>query len=187
MKKLMIVALAASIATPAFAQAVTETNSVAFTGNRAVECDISGLDTSIEFGALGRRGAAGAETDNGVDLFCNQPFRAQLRSLNGFLRLNTFVNPSNGTTEGTENFESQANPGFAAGLNYTATVTLGSSSFTGDSSQIPGGNTLVTLGNSPALDVNNASIRYDTVAGELPLLGGDYSDTLTLVLTTLGV
>jgi spore coat protein U-like protein len=184
MKRLVILALAATVATPSFAQAVTEIQSTQFQGNRAVECDLSGIAQQIDFGALGRKGAAPARTDNNIDLFCNQPFSAKLQSTNGYLRLNA-TNPLNLSTEATPNFESLGNPGFAAGLDYTATINAFGVS--ASSSQIAAG-VPVTLSNMiPATSAQNVSIRYDTEAGQLPLLGGDYFDTLTITLTTLGV
>jgi spore coat protein U-like protein len=186
MKRLLIVALAATVATPSFAQAVTEIQSTQFQGNRAVECDLTGIAQQIDFGSLGRRGQAGARTDGNIDLFCNQPFSASLKSTSGYLRLNA-ANPLNLSSETTANFESLANPGFAAGLDYEATVTFGSLSVTGDTSQIAAGVNTVLAPRVPAQNAQNASIRYVTKPGSLPLLGGDYFDTLTITLTTLGV
>ncbi len=181
MKRFLILALAASAA-PAFAQ-VEEQAATQFQGNRAVQCDLRGIAAQIDFGNLGRNGAAGPETDSNISIFCNQPFSASVQSINGYLKLNA-TNPLNLSTESTANFESISNPGFAAGLDYTATIAaLGVSAST---SQINAG-VDVTLGNSPALNQSGVSIRYDTVPGALPLLGGRYFDTLTLTLTTLGV
>lgn len=183
MKRIAILALAAAIATPAAAQ-VTETESTAFTGNRAVLCNLDGVDALVDFGALGNKGAAAAQVDNQIDLFCNQPFTASLVSQNGYLRLNA-SNPANLGTE--TNPESGANPGFAAGLDYQATLISGSFSVTGDSSQITAATPTQLGGVLPAQNVNNAKIRYDTIPGSLPLLGGTYQDTLTITLTTQGV
>lgn len=187
MKRIVLAALAAStvFATPAFAAGTTAEASTAFTGDRAVVCNLTGVAATIDFGDLGNKGAAPAQTNNGIDLFCNQPFSVTLTSQNGYLKLHT-TNGANNAIGEAGPFESAANPGFAAGLDYSATAILGSTSVTGDSSQITGA-TPTFIGNSPALNVHNAKVRYDTIAGSLPLLGGIYQDTLTITLTTLGV
>ena len=186
MKRIALAALAASAVMATPAMAATAQQSTAFIANRAIVCDLTGVAQEINFGTLGEFGAASSQTDSGINLLCNQPFSVNIKSLNGYLKL-TATTPANLATGEAAPFTSGANPGFAAGLDYTATATVGSNTFTGNSSQITAGNAGVNLGNSPAVSVSGASIVYSTTAGSLPLLGGDYGDTLTITLTTLGV
>ena len=186
MKRIALAALAATAVMATPAMAATAQQSTAFIANRAIVCDLTGVAQQIDFGALGNLGAASAQTDNGINLLCNQPFSVNLKSQNGYLKLSA-TNPANLATGEAAPFTSGANPGFAAGLDYTATATVGPNTFTGNSSQISAGNTGINLGNSPAVSVTGATIVYNTVPGSLPLLGGDYNDTLTITLTTLGV
>jgi len=179
MKKL-VVAVAASglFATPAMAQ-VTETIDV--DAEVTVVCEVSDLNTVVNFGELGRRGQAPRVRNGGVDAFCNQPSTVSLTSTNGFLKLNS----NTASTSDEQDFLSDANGGlgqFAAGLDYQATVF----GLTGDTSDLTA-NTAVTFGAVPPLNLRNVAIIYDTIAGPLPLIGGDYSDTLLISLTPNGV
>ena len=185
MKKIIaIAALAVASATPAMAQSSMAgfTGSVDFTGEVPVECNVTGLQDTILFGQLGRRGQASAQVDTGIDVFCNQPSEVTFESENGYLALQTTNNANDSISE--SNFESGANPGFDAGLDYTAEVVQ--FGIMGDSSQLTAG-TPVAVSPVPAINQNNLRLRYDTVNSGQPLLGGIYEDTLTITLTPQGV
>ena len=183
MKKIIaIAALAAASATPAMAQTAGFSGSVDFTGTVAVECTVTGLQDTILFGAMGRRGQASAQVDTGVDVFCNQPSEVTFESENGYLALQTTNNANDSISE--TNFQSNANPGFDAGLDYSAEVVQFGVS--GDTSQLQAG-TPVAIAPVPALNQNNLRLRYDTINAGQPLLGGIYEDTLTITLTPQGV
>jgi spore coat protein U-like protein len=182
MKKLIVMALAASTAGMFAVPAQAE--SVLFVGNRAVECSVTGYSGTINFGALGRNGEASPVTDNGIDVFCNQPFTASLTSQNGYLKLQT-TNTNNDSVSET-NFTSSHNSMFNAGLDYGVvipgvTTPQGSQHLTAGT-PVGGG-----LGTIPALYANGLTATYDTVNSSKPLLGGTYSDTVTLTLTPQGV
>lgn len=177
MKRLIIAAVAAStvvFATPALAETVH------FSGKRAVECSITGADTTIRFGDLSNLGAATPQNTGNVTVFCNQPFKATVTSQNGYLKLQTtdHNNDSNSETD----FTSHGNPQFAAGLNYGLVIpaagTFGSQYLTAG--------TGVTTPQLPAVNITG-SASYDTIPGSKPLLGGTYSDTVTVTLATQGV
>ena len=182
MKKLIaIAALAAASSTPAMAQS-SFNGTVDFTGERAVECTVTGLQNDVVFGPLGRRGQASAVVNTGIDVFCNQPSKVTFESENGYMALKT-NNDANDSKSETD-FESGANPGFDAGLDYEATLVQ--YNVTGDSSQLTA-MTPVDIAPVPALNQNNLRIRYDTKNSNQPLLGGSYEDTLTITLTPQGV
>ena len=182
MKKIIaIAALAAASSTPAMAQS-SFSGTVDFTGERAIECTVTGLQNDVVFGPLGRRGQTSAVVDTGIDVFCNQPSKVTFMSENGYMALKT-NNDANDSKSETD-FESFANDGFDAGLDYEATVVQ--YNVTGDSSQLTA-MTPVDIAPVPALNQNNLRIRYDTKTSNLPLLGGSYEDTLTITLTPQGV
>ena len=182
MKKIIaIAALAAASATPAMAQS-SFTGSVDFTGTVPVECTVTGLQDTILFGQMGRRGQASSQVDSGIDVFCNQPSEVTFESENGYLALQTTNNANDSISE--TNFESAANPGFDAGLDYTTEVVQ--FGITGDSSQLQAA-TPVAVSPVPAINQNNLRLRYDTINASQPLLGGFYEDTLTITLTPQGV
>jgi len=180
MKKLTIIAaMAAMTATPAMAQVTSPT--VDLSGTVAVECTVDNIDSAIGFGTLGRRGQASVVSDTGVDVFCNQPSTVTLTSLNGGLVLDSSsISPTNETT-----WDASGNPGFAAGLDYTLTVPrFGtppiSTAFLPEATPVD----VVVV---PALNESNFRINYDTVNSTDPLIGGNYTDTLTIALTPNGV
>jgi spore coat protein U-like protein len=178
MKRLIFAALAAStvmVATPALAETVN------FQGTRAVECSVTGYSGTINFGNLGRNGESAGVNDNDIALFCNRPFSASVKSANGYLKLTTTdtANDSNDESDLT----STANPQFAAGVDYQVTLPLFG---THNSSEIAA-NSVVNLGHYAAADYSGQSVSYDTVNSTKPLLGGFYSDTVTLTLTPQGV
>jgi spore coat protein U-like protein len=180
MKRLIIAALAAStvaVATPAMAE------SVFFHGQRAVECSVTGYTGNVNFGNLGRNGEASPVTDNGINVFCNQPFKVSLTSQNGYLKLQT-TNANNDSKSETD-FTSKSNPQFDAGLDYGLVIpSLGAK---GSQYLTAGVNVAGSLGVIPAIDFSGLSATYDTVNSSKPLLGGTYSDTVTLTLTPQGV
>ena len=178
MKRLIIAALAASTfaATPAFAESVT------FNGNRAVECSVTGYSGTINFGNLGRNGQASPVTDSGINVFCNQPFKAAISSTNGYLKLNgTAGNVP--TSEAT--LASPNNPGFNGGIDYG--LVIGGVVNNLFSTKTATAGTVYTVGTLPAINIANTSATYDTIDSSNPLLGGTYSDTVTLTLTAQGV
>jgi spore coat protein U-like protein len=181
MKRLIIAALAAStvvFATPAMAESVT------FNGTRAVECSVTGYSGTINFGNLGRKGEASPVTDSGINVFCNQPFKVSLVSTNGYLKLQT-TNPNNDSVNET-NFTSKGNSQFDAGLDY-GLVIPGVTGAKGSQYLPAGVNVAGGLGPIPAVNLTGLTATYDTVESDKPLLGGTYSDTVTLTLTPQGV
>jgi spore coat protein U-like protein len=179
MKRLIIAALAAStvaVATPALAA------SVHFNGKVPVKCSISGETGTIQFGTLGTNGAASPVSTGTVTVFCNQPYTATISSANGYLKLKTSKTSNDSLTE--SNFTSRGNPQFDAGLDYGIVLpgigTVGSQFITA------GANNGLTTPEIPATNVSG-SASYSTIPGQLPLLGGTYSDTVTVTLHTDGV
>jgi type 1 fimbria pilin len=190
MKKIVIAALlAGSLSVPAFAQSVPSINeTLNFNGQRAVECSITGLQNSVNFGALDRDGDSDGITDSGISVFCNQPSAVSIDSLNGYLRL-VANNEDNNAPDGEEDdLTSVANPGFSAGLDYSATISglSGFGSLSADTTDIDKDEPF-EFEPVPALNVTSASISYDTIAEGQPLLGGLYQDILTISLTPIGV
>ena len=180
MKRLVVIALAASAALSA-APAYAGSQSVHFVGNRAVECSVTGYSGTISFGNLGRNGQASPVTDGGISLFCNQPFHASVKSTNGYLKLQTANSANDSQSESI--FTSQANPQFDAGLDYQAAISgIG----TVNSGMATGG-TDYNLGNHAAANLSGGTIQYTTINSDKPLLGGTYSDIVTLTLTPQGV
>jgi spore coat protein U-like protein len=181
MKRLIIAALAAStvaVATPAMAE------SVFFHGQRAVECSVTGYTGNVNFGNLGRNGEASPVTDNGINVFCNQPFKVSLTSQNGYLKLQT--TNANNDSFSENNFTSKHNSQFDAGLDY-GIVIPGITGAQGSQYLPAGVNVAGSLGAIPAVNFSGLSATYDTVNSSKPLLGGTYSDTVTLTLTPQGV
>jgi hypothetical protein len=185
MKRLFVIAIAATTAMTAMpAQAADQ--SVTFVGSRQVECSISGYTGTINFGNLGRHGEASSVNDNGIDVFCNQPFTASLTSLNGYLKLQA-ANTANDSINGDGgNFTSGANSQFDAGLDY-GVVIPGITGAQGSQYLTAGTPATGGLGVIPAVNFTGLSANYDTVESALPLLGGTYSDVVTLTLTPQGV
>lgn len=181
MKKLLITtaALSGMLAVPAHA---ANPQDVVFTGTRAIECTIENMDALIDFGDLGQRGQAARVSNRGIDVFCNQPSSVSFESLNGYLALET-SNPANDSLSESD-FTSAANPGFSAGLDYEAQIPAFAVS--AETSGIDAG-VAISIPGVPALNLNNIRINYDTVNESQPLLGGVYSDTLTITLTPSGV
>jgi len=161
-----------------------QAETVNFTGTRAVECAVTGYSGTINFGNLGRNGEASPVTDSGIDVFCNQPFKVALTSANGYLKLQTTNTANNSLSE--TNFTSQANPMFNAGLDY-GLVIPGITGAQGSQYLPAGVDVAGGLGVIPAVSFSGLSATYDTVDSDKPLLGGTYSDTVTLTLTPQGV
>jgi hypothetical protein len=181
MKRLFVIAIAATTAMTAM-PAYAGDQSVVFQGNRAVECSVTGYSGVINFGNLGRTGEASPVTDNGINVFCNRPFTASIKSLNGYLKLQDSHTANLPTSETT--LASPANPGFNAGLDYG--LLIGGVLNNTFSSKTATAGTSYTVSNLPAVDIAGATATYDTFSGGNPLLGGNYSDTVTLTMTPQG-
>jgi hypothetical protein len=180
MKRLFVIAVlgagTAMMAMPAQAETVN------FQGSRAIECSITGYSSSVNFGNLDRTGVASPVTDNGIVFFCNQPFKASVKSDNGYLKLITGNSNNNSNSEA--DLTSQGNTLFNAGLNYSANFQ--DFGFTLNSTMATGG----LAYNTPQLPAAYSSaftVVYNTMPGSKPLLGGTYADTVTLTLTPQGV
>jgi spore coat protein U-like protein len=181
MKRLFVIAIAATTAMTAM-PAYAGTQSVVFQGNRAVECSVTGYSGVINFGNLGRTGEASPVTDNGINVFCNRPYTASIKSDNGYLKLQDSHTANLPTDEGT--LASPANPGFKAGLDYGLVIGgLLNNTF---SSKSAAAGVDYNLGSHSAVEINGASAIYDTFSGGNPLLGGNYKDTVTLTMTPQG-
>jgi spore coat protein U-like protein len=180
MNRLFLIAVGGSALFAVPAQAADTT--VTFSGSRAVECSVTGYTSAINFGNLGRNGEASPVTDDGINVFCNQPFLASLTSQNGYLKLQTTNLANNSASE--TNFTSVANPQFDAGLDY-GIVIPGIS--TPQGSQYLNASTPAAGGPIPAVNLSGLTATYNTVTADKPLLGGTYSDTVTLTLTPQGV
>lgn len=185
MNRFIIAALAvAATATPAFAANTTTSNgaSVAFEATRVIKCQVANYENTINFGALGNLGGGGTANDpGGVDLFCNTPFDASVKSQNGFLRLSTLN--VNAIPTSQSNLEASGYTGFAAAVDYSITTPIGSANSTAI-----GANSSVSLGTNLApINQNNVPISYATIAGTLPLLAGTYQDTVTLTVTPIAL
>jgi hypothetical protein len=178
MKKILILAAMASVSTSAFAGNTTTSNgaSVVFDGNRAQVCEVRNYENTVTFGALDNLGAGGSTTDT-LDIFCNTKFAASIKSTNGLLEL------SSGDPFATANQDTTAAgyTGFASGVNYEVDFTIGLFSGVADTSQI-GRNSAIQLGVQNPINLPG-SVTYTTLPGTLPLLAGDYTDTLTLTMT----
>jgi hypothetical protein len=178
MKKILILAAMASVSTSAFAGNTTTSNgaSVVFDGNRAQVCEVRNYENTVTFGALDNFGAGGSTTDS-LEIFCNTKFAASIKSTNGLLEL------SSGDPGATANQDTTAAgyAGFASGVDYEVDFTVGSFSGTANTTLI-GRNSAISLGVQNPINVPG-SVTYTTTAGTLPLLAGNYSDTLTLTMT----
>ena len=118
MKKLILAtAGAAMFATPAMAQSTSEIDVGA---NVPMECYVDNLPAQVGFGDLSRTGQADAVVTNGIEVFCNQRSTVAVTSDQGYLKAVT-NNPGNDSNSESD-FTSGNNPGFAAGLDYRATV-----------------------------------------------------------------
>jgi len=193
MKKLILGAgVAALMSTAAWADpGTTIEGTVNVDGERACECELTGFGTgnilNVNFEEMGRRGQAQAKRLTGLGLFCNLPAEVSLESTAGYLRLNTNGQTQYDATDGDNQvFTSAATSSFASGLDYSAEIFMGGSTtgLIGDTTQIQGGSAnAITLGVIPPQNVNGVAIRFDTIAGTLPLIAGDYSDVLTVSIT----
>jgi hypothetical protein len=180
MKRILILAALAStaVSAPSFAQSTSTDPVVSFEGDRAQVCEVRNFDQTVDFGTLSEFGAATTAKTDEVELYCNVRFDAEIKSLHGFLRLNTLVSDAAPTSQ--SNLKAQGYTGFASAVNYTVNTIIGNAS---TANPAVGANTPVPLGT--ALDPINltTTVTYNTVAGSLPLLGGDYLDTVTLTIT----
>jgi spore coat protein U-like protein len=180
MKKIMFAVLASSVfAAPAFADFDED---ISLTGTVAVSCTVTGLNPSVPFNALGQNGQVTAVTDSSINVFCNQPSTVSLESEDGYLKLQTSDTDNDSFSE--TNLISRNNPGFKAGIDYSATIPA--FSLTGNTTQLTA-DTAVEYSQVPALNLTGLSIIYDTLDDATPLLGGTYQDTLTVTLTPNGV
>ncbi len=188
--KLKLIALGVSTAammalpTTAFADEPASAE-LDFTGERACECVVDLGQNAVLFGDLGRRGQAERQSIR-ADVFCNQPSEVTFESENGYMLIQA-TNPANEPTDASEvDKTSGANPGFSAGLDYSAFIpSEGLSADTGNPALLAG--TPVSVGTIPAQNRNNVRVVFDTIAESQPLLGGTYEDTLTVTLTPQGV
>ena len=184
--KLKLIALgvstAAMMAVPMTASAADA--SLQFSGERAVVCEVSFDQTGVNFDQLGNKGQAAKKSVKG-NVFCNQPSNVSFQSDNGYLQLiGMTANLPNDPAE--VDMESASNPGFNAGVDYTATIpSVGG--LTADTSLLLAGTAAALPGTVPALNQNNVKIVFDTIAGSQPLLGGAYADKLTVTITPAGV
>jgi hypothetical protein len=187
MKRLILAAAAtAALSTPAFAQ-TSSTDEIDLGANVPIECYIDGLPTNVSFGNLSRTGQAPAVVFTGIEVFCNQRSTVTATSDEGYLEANV-NNPANAAISET-NFQSQANPGFAAGLDYSVTVPNFAGyggPFSADTSVLTAG-VPASLSNLPALNDPSVNLRFRTIPGSLPLLGTTYNDELTITIQATGV
>lgn len=182
MKKLLLVAATAGLmAAPAIANAAG--GDVIFQGERAIVCDVTNLAPSVDFGNLGNKGQAVVQTMAGVGLFCNQPSDVTFESERGYLAL--IVTDANNASVSESDFTSINNPGFDAGLDYKAWIpSVGG--IGADTSLLTAGVPSPALG-IPAQNVNSANLKFDTINSANPLLGGTYTDKITVTITPTGV
>jgi hypothetical protein len=149
------------------AQAATDTI-VTLRGEIVPACSVTGLSTSFDLGNLTASGTGTL----GFATTCNAPFRYSLASVYGGMR------HSAGAT---------APPGFSALLPYTVRMILPTDSGTIDntctSSSILASATTCSFSDSGSgIAINSASELRLGWTGAPNLLGGSYSDTLTVTV-----
>ncbi|NNF00981.1 MAG: hypothetical protein HKN25_18335 [Pyrinomonadaceae bacterium] len=180
MKKLsLILAATALSAVPAFATGSSD--DVAATANAPVVCSVTGISTSVDFGTLGAMGEATPIQNTGVDLFCNQPANLSFTSLNGYMPV--AGDPSVLPVDETVSLESATNPGFDAGVDYKFKLV-------GES--LGWSTTYMAAGDAvnfalPATNKTGITLEYNTKVSTRPILGGSYSDTMTVAITPVGL
>lgn len=173
------------MATPAFAVVgETVTGTVNVDAERDCVCELQGFNADgiqfINFDEMGINGEADAQQLTELGLFCNLPADVSITSINGYLRLNT-GNAAYQSIDGDNgDFSTPAAGDFAAGLDYQAEIVgLG---LTGDTSQIDASSP-EALGTIPPQNQSGVTIEFTTLPGTLPLIAGDYSDTLVVSIT----
>ena len=77
-------------------------------------------------------------------------------------------------------FSTSGASGFAAGLDYSASIA--SFGVVGDTSLLSAG-TAASIGTIPPQNVSGVQVDFNTIPGTLPLIAGDYSDTLVVSIT----
>lgn len=186
MKKLLIAAtLGALTSTSAYAAGgTTITGTVNVDAERECVCELSGFGVNnisfVNFDAMGNLGEAAEQSLIELGLFCNLPSDVTFASTNGYLALNTTdANYSSIDGDGGD-FSTTAASNFAGGLDYSAAIA--SLGVVGDTSLLSAG-TPVSIGTVPPQNVSGIQVDFNTIPGTLPLIAGDYSDTLVVSIT----
>jgi len=186
MKKLLLgVTMGALMSTSAFAaDGETITGTVNVDAERECVCELTGFGINnvsfINFNEMGNLGEADEQSLVELGLFCNLPSEVTFASTNGYLALNT-PDPAYSSVDGDNgDFSTAAASNFAGGLDYSAGIAA--LSLSADSSSLDAG-TPVSIGTIPPQDVSGIQVDFNTVPGTLPLVAGDYSDTLVVSIT----
>lgn len=186
MKKLLLgVTFGALMSSAAFADPdTTITGSVNVDAERECVCELTGFGADnisfINFDEMEKFGEADEQQLTDLGLFCNLPSDVTFESLNGFLRLNT-SDPAYTAVDGdNSDFSTSAAANFAAGLDYSASIA--SFGVANDTTALDAG-VPVSIGTIPPQDVSGVQVDFNTIAGSLPLIAGDYSDTLVVSIT----
>lgn len=191
MKKLLLgVTMGALMSTSAFAaDGDTITGTVIVDGERECVCELTGFGvnniSSVNFDAMGNLGEADEQSLVDLGLFCNLPAEISFQSTSGYLALNTNGNNAYASIDGDNgDFSTTAASNFAGGLDYSAAITA--FGLLGDSSSLDAG-TPVSVGTIPPQDESGIQVDFNTIPGTLPLIAGDYSDTLVVSITPVAL
>jgi len=186
MKKLLLgVTFGALMSATAVADpGTTITGTVNVDAERECVCELSGFGADdisfVNFNEMGNFGEADEQSLVELGLFCNLPSEVTFASTNGYLRLNTSNAAYTAIDGDNQDFSTAAASDFAAGLDYQASIA--SLSVTGDTSVLDAGASQ-SIGTIPPQNVSGIQVDFNTIPGTLPLIAGDYSDTLVVSIT----
>lgn len=186
MKKLLLgVTMGALMSTSALAaEGEVVTGTVNVDAERECVCELTGFGINnisfINFEQMGNLGEADTQSLIELGLFCNLPSEVSFESTNGYLALNTPDAAYSSVDGDNGDFSTTAASNFAGGLDYSAGIA--SLSVSADSSALDAG-TAVSIGTIPPQNVSGIQVDFDTIPGTLPLIAGDYSDTLVVSIT----
>lgn len=192
MKKLLLgVTIGAFMSTSALAaEGETITGTVNVDGERECVCELTGFNgegntTFVNFGDMENLGEADAQQLTELGLFCNLPSEVSFTSTNGYLALNTTNTGYIAVDGDNDDFSTTAASDFASGLNYSASI-VGFAGLAGDTGDLDAGAPEI-VGTIPPQNQSGVTVEFNTIPGSLPLVAGEYSDTLVVSITPVSL
>lgn len=186
MKKLLLgVTFGALLSSTAFADPdTTVTGTVNVDAERDCVCELTGFGADnisfVNFDEMEKFGEADEQQLVELGLFCNLPAEVTFQSTNGYLRLNTTDAAYTSIDGDGGDFSTSGASNFAAGLDYSTGIA--SFNLLEDTTSLVAGtaSSVITI---PPQDVSGIQVDFNTIPGTLPLIAGDYSDTLVVSIT----